>query len=391
MANEAMGGSGQDPSSIREIDHSSGDKSTSAWVDEPVAVRQGEELADKLADFLRQRIPGLEGSAELQIEQFPSGHSNLTYLLRIGQRELVLRRPPFGARIKTAHDMGREVLILSRLAEVYDKVPRVLVYCEDESVLGAPFYVMERLRGVILRQAAPQGLELAPKLMRALSENFVSNLVQIHAIDYQAAGLGDLGRPAGYVKRQIEGWTRRYANARTDDLPDIERAAAWLAERAPSSADAAGALIHNDYKYDNLVLAPEEVSRIVGVLDWEMATLGDPLMDLGTSLGYWVDPDDPPELQSLRFGPTTLPGNLSRWELAEHYARLSGRDVSNILFYYVYALWKIAVIVQQIYARYKAGFTRDERFASLIDAVRVLGRIATLAIEKRRIDDLTRA
>jgi aminoglycoside phosphotransferase (APT) family kinase protein len=227
--------------------------------------------------------------------------------------------------------------------------------------------------------------------MRALAEDFVSNLVEIHAVDYQAAGLGDLGRPAGYVWRQIEGWTLRYSNARTDDIPDIERVAAWLAEHMPPDANAGGALIHNDYKYDNLVLAPDDVSRIIGVLDWEMATIGDPLMDLGTSLGYWVDPDDPPELQMLRFGLTALPGNLNRRELAQRYASLSGRDVSNNLFYYVYALLKIAVIVQQIYARYKAGFTKDDRFAMMIEAVRVLGRTAVLAIEKKRIDDLTGA
>jgi aminoglycoside phosphotransferase (APT) family kinase protein len=362
------------------------------WVDKPVAVRPGEELdAEKLAAFLRQHIPDLEGPAALQVEQFPSGHSNLTYLLRAGVRELVLRRPPFGAKIKTAHDMGREYQILSRLADVYDKVPRVLAYCEDESVLGAPFYVMERLKGIILRGTAPKGLELVPALMHTLSENFVRNLVELHQVDYQAAGLGDLGRPVGYVKRQIAGWAQRYVSARTDDIPDVERVAAWLAEHTPSDVDAVGALIHNDYKYDNLVLAPDDVSRIIGVLDWEMATLGDPLMDLGTSLGYWIDPGDPPELQALRFGLTTLPGNLSRRELAQHYARLSGRDVSKILFYYVYALWKIAVIVQQIYARYKAGFTKDERFGGLIDAVRVLGQTGMLAIEKGRIDDLTGA
>jgi aminoglycoside phosphotransferase (APT) family kinase protein len=358
-------------------------------MDQSAAVRRGEELdAEKLGTFLRQHIPSLEGSAALQIEQFPSGHSNLTYLLRIGERELVLRRPPFGAKIKSAHDMGREYLILARLADVYPKVPRVLAYCQDESVLGAPFYVMERLKGIILRASAPQGLDLSPAVMRALAENFVDNLVEIHRVDYRAAGLGDLGRPAGYVRRQIEGWTQRYVNARTDDVPDVEQAAAWLAEHMPPEVDAT--LIHNDYKYDNLVLALEDVSRIVGVLDWEMATIGDPLMDLGTSLGYWVDPNDPPELQSLAFGVTTLPGNLNRRELAERYARLSGRDVSNVLFYYVYALLKIAVIVQQIYARYKAGFTQDKRFAHLIGAVRVLGKTATLAIEKGRIDDLAR-
>jgi aminoglycoside phosphotransferase (APT) family kinase protein len=392
MAPRVVNDSGQGRSSVNQTKNRLDEKKVSAWVDKPVTVRQGEGLdAEKLATFLRQHIPDLKGSAALEVEQFPSGHSNLTYLLRIGERELVLRRPPFGAKIKTAHDMGREYHILSRLAAVYARVPRVLAYCEDESVLGAPFYVMERIKGVILRASAPKGLDLNPAMMRALAENFVSNLVEIHAVDYQAAGLGDLGRPAGYVRRQIEGWTQRYVNARTDDIPDIERVAAWLAEHTPPDADVGGALIHNDYKYDNLVLAPDDVSRIVGVLDWEMATLGDPLMDLGTSLGYWVDPGDPPELQALRFGLTTWPGNLNRRELAQRYALLSGRDVSNILFYYVYALLKIAVIVQQIYARYKAGFTQDERFARLIDAVRVLGQTGMLAIDKGRIDDLTGA
>ncbi len=362
------------------------------WIDEPTTVRPGEELDKaRLAAYLRQHIPDLGGSAALEVKQFPSGHSNLTYLLRIRDRELVLRRPPFGAHIKTAHDMRREYHILSHLAHAYAKIPRVLVYCEDESVLGVPFYVMERLKGIILRGAVPKGLELSPELMHVLSERFVHNLVEIHQVDYEAAGLGDLGRPAGYVRRQIEGWTQRYHNARTDDLGDIERVAAWLAEHVPSDADAGGALIHNDYKYDNLVLAPDDLSNIIGVLDWEMATIGDPLMDLGTTLGYWVDPNDPPELQVLRFGLTTLPGNLNRRELAQSYAQQSGRNISNILFYYVYALLKIAVIVQQIYARYKAGFTRDERFATMIHAVRVLGETAIAAIEKGRIDDLAGA
>jgi aminoglycoside phosphotransferase (APT) family kinase protein len=361
---------------------------TRNWIDRTAPVRQGEELdADRLAAFLHQRVAGLKVEAALTIEQFPGGHSNLTYLVRVGEREMVLRRPPLGAKIKTAHDMGREYHILSRLADVYPRAPHVLAFCEDAAVLGAPFYVMERLRGIILRGAVPKGLGLSFELMRALSDNLVSNLVEIHRVDYEAAGLGDLGRPAGYVRRQIEGWTQRYRNARTDDVPELERTATWLAEHLPP--DSNGALIHNDYKYDNLVLDAADVSRIVGVLDWEMATVGDPLMDLGTSLGYWVEPNDPVELQALSFGPTSLPGNLSRRELVQRYAELSGRDVSDILFYFVYALFKIAVIVQQIYARYKAGLTHDERFAGMIEAVRVLGRMAALAIEKQRIDRLT--
>jgi aminoglycoside phosphotransferase (APT) family kinase protein len=361
-----------------------------SWLDQPTVVRRGEELdVGKLQAYLSVQsefIPDLDAPITVEVEQFRSGHSNLTYLLRVGERELVLRRPPFGAEIKTAHDMGREYHILSHLADVYPRAPRPLLYCEDESVLGAPFYVMERLKGVILRASVPKGLEIFPAMMRALSENFVDNLVEIHGIDYEAASLRDLGHPTGYVRRQIEGWTRRYQKARTDDVPDIERAAAWLAEHIPPEVGTS--LIHNDYKYDNLVLDPNYLSRIIGVLDWEMATIGDPLMDLGTSLGYWIDPDDPTEIQSLPFGLTALPGNLNRRELAQRYAERSGRDLSRILFYYIYGLFKIAVIVQQIYARYKAGLTQDERFAMMIYVVQVLGKAAVLAIEKGRIDDL---
>jgi aminoglycoside phosphotransferase (APT) family kinase protein len=355
------------------------------WIDRPKPVRPGEELdVTKLQTYLSAHLPDLAGP--LTVEQFPAGHSNLTYSLRVGERELVLRRPPLGAKIKTAHDMGREYRILSHLVAVYPRVPHPLLYCEDESVMGAPFYVMERLKGVILRASVPRGLELTPALMGGLSESFVNNLVQIHRVDPQAAGLGDLGHPEGYVRRQIEGWTRRYRNARTDDVADVERAAAWLAENMP--AEVGASLIHNDYKYDNLVLDPADLSRIIGVLDWEMATVGDPLMDLGTTLGYWVDPDDPDEMLAMPFGLTTLPGNFSRRELAQRYAELSGHDLFDILFYYVYGLFKVIVIVQQIYARYRAGLTQDERFAMLIYVVRVLGKTATLAIEKGRIDHL---
>ena len=355
-------------------------------IDKARPVRQGEELDPQaLSDYLDAYLPELQASP-LEILQFPSGHSNLTYLLRVGDQEYVLRRPPFGAKIKTAHDMGREYHILSHLKDVYPKVPRPIAFCEDETVLGAPFYVMERLKGVILRRSLPKGVEMNEAQMRALSENFVDNLVEIHQADYQSAGLGELGHPEGYVRRQIEGWTRRYHNAKTDDIPEIERTAVWLAENIP--AEVGAAMIHNDYKYDNLVLNPQDLTQIIGVLDWEMATVGDPLMDLGTSLGYWVDPDDPPQLRSMAFGPTALPGNLNRRELAERYASKSGFELRNLPFYYVYALFKIAGIVQQIYARYKAGFTHDERFAPLIFVVRLLGETAVQAIEKGRIDNL---
>lgn len=354
-------------------------------VDQSRAVREGEQLDwVKLLAYLRVRMPDV--GSEVEVEQFPSGFSNLTYLVRIDDKEYVLRRPPFGAKIKTAHDMGREFLILSRLYPIYPKVPRPILYCDDESVLGAPFYLMERVKGVILRARPPAGLTLSPEIARRLSESFIETLVEIHGIDYIAAGLGELGRPEGYVIRQIQGWTKRYYNARTDEVSEVETLARWLAEHAPK--DSGASLIHNDYKYDNAVLAADDLTRVVALLDWEMATIGDPLMDFGTSLGYWVDPDDSEEWKRLGFGLTALPGSLNRRDVVEHYSRRSGRDVDNVVFYFAYGLLKIAVIVQQIYNRYKRGFTTDARFSDLGHLVRACGNLAQRAIEKGRIDNL---
>jgi len=299
---------------------------------------------------------------------------------------MVLRRPPFGTKVKTAHDMGREFRILSQLVQTYPKVPRPLVYCEDASVLGAPFYVMERVTGVILRAKPPPGLTLDTLLMRRLAEAFIGNLADLHGIDYRAVGLGDLGRPEGYVTRQIEGWAQRYHQARTDDIAAMERVARWLGDNKP--AESGACLIHNDYKYDNLLLDPADLARLRAVLDWEMATLGDPFMDLGATLGYWVEASDPEEWQRHSFGLTTRPGNLNREQLVERYATLRGGTVPNPIFYFVYGLFKIAVIVQQIYARYKQGLTHDPRFAGLIDVVRAASQTACLAIDKRRIGHL---
>ena len=347
-------------------------------------VRPGEELpVEPLFNYLSTHLPELSGPPI--VEQFPAGFSNLTYLLRFADRELVLRRPPIGAKIKTAHDMSREYRILSHLYPVYKKVPRPLLFCEDESILGAPFYVMERVEGIILRAKPPAELDLSPDVMRTLSETFIENLTEIHEIDYEGAGLGELGSPQGYVKRQVEGWTKRYYNARTDDVPAIERLADWLHGNLPADS-VKGALIHNDYKYDNLVLAPDDLGRVVAVLDWEMATIGDPLMDLGTSVGYWVEVTDPEEWQRDGFGLTALPGSLTRTELLEHYSRRTGRGIDEPVFYFAYGLLKIAVIVQQIYFRYQKGLTRDARFAELGGLVRACGELAQRAIERRRID-----
>jgi aminoglycoside phosphotransferase (APT) family kinase protein len=350
-------------------------------------VRAGEEIdVDKLRAFLDRKLPELAGP--ITVEQFPKGHSNLTYLLRIGDREVVLRRPPGGAKaIKAGHDMHREFRMMHALLPVYPKVPRTLLYCdENESPLGVSFYVMERVSGLILRAKAPEGIDLNAEVMRSLSEAFVDNLVELHRIDVQKSGLSELGKPQGYVARQVSGWTERYQKARTDDIPEMERIAKWMAEHQPP--EQSGTVIHNDYKYDNLVLDPQQVSNIRAVLDWEMATLGDPLSDLGTTLAYWFEPSESEVIGNLGLGLTTLPGNLSREGVLARYAQKSGRDVSNIVFYYVNALFKVAVIAQQIYSRYKQGFTSDERFAGMIFAVHMLAQTGVNALEKGRISNL---
>jgi aminoglycoside phosphotransferase (APT) family kinase protein len=357
----------------------------SNWIDRPAPVRQGEQIdAEGLGVYLQRHLPDLSGSPVMS--QFPSGFSNLTYLVRCGEQEFVLRRPPLGVEIKSAHDMGREYRILTHLYRHYPRVPRPILHCTDQTVLGAPFYLMERVEGVILRSRMPTAMVPPPALMGRIGDAFIDNLAELHAVDYEAAGLGDLGRPAGYIQRQIGGWTKRYHQARTDDVSEIERVAAWLAEQMPAESDAT--LIHNDYKYDNLVLDPNNWSQIRAVLDWEMATLGDPLMDLGSTLGYWIEVNDPEMMHEVQFSPTTLPGNPSRAELVERYARQSGRDIIHIVFYYVYGVFKLAVVIQQLYRRYKLGLTQDPRYANLDAVVYACGQIGVQAIEKGRIDDL---
>ena len=346
--------------------------------DQSTAVRAGEELdLANLERFLELNFPNDRGP--LAVEQYPSGHSNLTYLVRIGQRELVLRRPPFGSKVKTAHDMSREFRVLSKLHASYPPAPEALLFCDDDSVVGAPFYLMKPIHGIIIRRDPPASLEFTPELARRVSESFADNLATLHSLDYSAIGLGDLGKPQGYIERQVRGWVERYYGSQTHDFPEVARIAEWMGSHLPSSRDAA--LIHNDYKYDNVVLDPSEITRIIGVLDWEMTTVGDPLADLGTTLAYWVNADDPEDLRRIRWCPSTCPGSMTRGEIVERYARHSGRDVSGIVFYLVLARFKLAVIVQQIYYRYYKGLTSDERFARMADVVQVLVRAALHAAE----------
>lgn len=348
-------------------------------LDSPTAVRAGEALdAAQCADYLRQHLPDLPRDVPLIIEQFPGGYSNLTYCLRLGAYELVLRRSPPGAHIKGGHDMGREFRLLAALHPIYGRVPRPLVYCAEADVLGTPFYLMERVRGVILRARLPQGVTLTPGLLRQTSTALVDTLVDLHRLDVNALGLGDFGHPTGYVSRQVTGWTKRYQAAQTDDLADMEQVAHWLSAHLPPENIAT--LIHNDFKYDNVILDPVSLASVMAVLDWEMATVGDPLMDLGTTLGYWAEADDPVELR--QFNLTSLPGNLTRRQVVEHYGERSGRRLTHLTFYYVFGLFKIGVIVQQLYARYRRGQTQDERFASLLQLERALAGMAVKELDR---------
>ena len=350
--------------------------------DQPVTVRQGEELdKEKLESYLKEKLNNY--LSIIEIRQFPKGYSNLTYLIKTNEKDFILRRPPFGVNIKSAHDMGREFRVLSLLKKVYPKVPEPYWYCEDETVMGAPFYIMERVNGVILRNKPPEGIPLTPELMRKLSEATVDNLVALHTINIDSSGLSQLGKPEGYVQRQVEGWIKRYYNAETDKIESMDEVAKWMQSNMPH--DIAPAFIHNDYKYDNLVLNPDNLSEIIAVLDWEMATVGDPLMDIATTLGYWAEPTDHPFLRE--FSLTSLPGNLTREEVVKRYAEKSGRDVSNFLFYYVYACFKIGVIGQQIYARFVKGFTKDPRFGALIHLVKACGGNGFQAIKTGRISN----
>jgi aminoglycoside phosphotransferase (APT) family kinase protein len=344
------------------------------------AVRSGEELdLARLEPFLRRHFP--DETASLRVQQFPNGHSNLTYLLSLGERQLVLRRPPFGSKVKTAHDMGREFRVLSKLHDVYAPAPKVLLYCDDESVLGAPFYLMEPINGIILRRSVPAGIEFSPAVARTLSESFIDNLANLHAVDYAAAGLSDLGKPQGYLERQVRGWMERYHGAQTEEFPQVETICSWMQQHLPAASDAA--LIHNDYKYDNVVLDAKDITKIVGVLDWEMCTIGDPLSDLGSALAYWVEPGDPEDLKAIHWAPTDAPGTLSRAELARRYAEKTRRDISHISFYLAFAYFKVAVIVQQIYYRYRQGLTKDERFAAMPVVVKALLRAALRTVESK--------
>ncbi len=300
-----------------------------------------------------------------EVKQFRSGASNLTYLLKYPDRELVLRRPPVGTKAASAHDMKREFLIQSRLKPVYPLVPNVIALCEDSSILGSDFYVMERVQGEIFRRDVPENI--TKEDIAIMAESMVSGLAQLHSVD--ASVLQELNKGAGYVERQVSGWSKRYRAALTDDVPDGEVVMNWLAANKPDDVDSC--VIHGDWRIDNMVF-DLGAKKLAGVLDWELATVGDPLMDLGSALAYWIDKDDEPMFASLRRQPSNLDGMPTRKEFIAKYLEISNRKCDDFTFYEVFGLFRLTVIIQQIWARYRAGQTTNPAFAGFGMGVNIL-------------------
>jgi aminoglycoside phosphotransferase (APT) family kinase protein len=352
-------------------------------IDDSVAVRPGERLdAASLDHYLRAQLAGQEFAPDrastFEIEQFPGGHSNLTYLVRYGAKEYVLRRPPVGPVAPTAHDMPREYKLLSLINPVFHLAPRPLLLCEDTSIIGVPFYLMERRRGLIVRFKVPGEIGDDLELRRRISEAVVDTLVALQAVDVHSSGIIQIGKPKGFVRRQVRGWAGRWERSKTGELPEMDQVIQWLADRIPPDSDRQSeqaTIVHNDYKLDNIVLDQDDPARVVAVLDWEMCTVGDPLVDVGLFLTYWTMAGGGNQTSSLR-AVTNGPGWLTRAEIIERYQRKTGRDLSQIVFYETFARFKVAVVIQQIYFRYVQGQTQDERFRHFDQLVNELAREA---------------
>lgn len=344
-----------------------------------IDVRPDEMFDEKLvADFLRDKLTGAD--QPMSVRQFGGGAANLTYLLTFGDSyEYVLRRPPLGPVAPSAHDMAREYKVLSVLHQVFPYAPRAFLYSDDERIVGAPFLVMERRHGTVVRRTLPDYYAELSSAPRQMSEALIDALADFHAVDYSALGLDDLGKPDGFIERQIEGWYRRWHKAKQHDNNHMDAVYQWLKDNVPASM--ASTLVHNDYKLDNTMFANDDPSKMVAIFDWDMCTLGDPLSDVGALLTYWTQPDDPPLVQLTTTMPVGDYGFLTRAELVERYAEKSGRDVSEISFYHALGVFRLAVIAQQIYIRYVRGQTKDERFAGLGKVVDALAQTANLVTQ----------
>jgi aminoglycoside phosphotransferase (APT) family kinase protein len=358
-------------------------------------VRPGEELdPSALEAYLRAHMGELLSGqplddAGIELEQFPGGHSNLTYLVRLGGHEFVLRRPPVGPVAPTAHDMPREYRLLSAIHPVFNLAPRPYLLCEDLSIIGVPFYLMERRRGIVIRREMPAEFGDSQEVRRRISEALVDTMALLHSVDIYSTGIAGIGKPAGFVTRQVKGWTERWHRSKTSEVREVEEVVNWLAGRIPPEPDPAAGrpatLVHNDMKLDNTMLDPSDPSRVVAVLDWEMCTVGDPLIDLGIFLCYWAQKGDPEARRESISPVTTEPGWMTRAEVIERYCEKTGRDVSGIAFYETFALFKVAVVLQQIYFRYVRGQTKDERFKEFDRRVEGLARAALDLAEKSGI------
>ena len=325
-----------------------------------------------------EKLPAYLGVPSVEVTAFPGGFSNLTYEVRAGEATYVLRRPPHGLKIAKAHDMIREFRVLQALEKAgYTKMPHPISAFEDESIIGAPFFLMEKVDGMIIRNRPPA--EASAAFFRQLSTSTLDVLIDLHSLELSDSGLGALGKPEGYAHRQVQGWAERFQKAKTSEVPSIEEAFQWLLASIPSSSDVA--FIHNDFKYDNLVITT--TGEVQAVLDWEMATVGDPLMDLGTTLAYWAEAADEDILKM--FNLSYVPGNFSRREVIDYYASRTGRNVSEMVFYYVFGLCKVATIAQQIYQRFSLGYSKDPRFSVLNQVVEAAGRKAIASIQTGNI------
>lgn len=338
-----------------------------------IEVRADEKFdEEKVAAFLQGKLPGSD--RELRVRQFGGGAANLTYLLDYGRHEYVLRRPPLGPVAKSAHDMAREYRVLSVLHQQFPFAPQAFIYCDDTSLIGSDFFVMARREGVVVRRSIPEPFRTIPRAAYKMSQALVDGLAQFHAVDYHQLGLDDLGKPDGFVERQIEGWYKRWQRAKVDDLADMDTAYEWLRANIPASMDST--LVHNDYKLDNVMLAEDDPAQLVAVFDWDMCTLGDPLCDLGSLLCYWTEKTDPHHFQAMSMMPPADSGFMTRQELVDRYVQKSGRFIHNINFYHALGLFRLTVIIAQIYIRYKRGQTQDERFAWFGDRIPMMARAA---------------
>ena len=334
-------------------------------------VRKGEDLDWQSLDlYLKSVLPHLEGQAE--VSQFAGGKSNLTYRLKYANDDLVVRRPPFGTKAKTAHSMIREYRIMTGLKPVYPSVPDTLHYSDDESIIGSEFYVMRKVDGLLISDRIPREWNFTQEDTRRFCTGFWEKLIELHQVDYTAAGLGDFGKPAGYVERQVLGWNRRFERVITADVDHFSAVRDWLVASMPVETTC-HSILHGDFRIDNVILDKSDPCNILAVLDWEICALGDPLMDLGNSLAYWVQDDDPAELKHLIVQPSNAPGMLTRQEILNMYQDRTGLDTSNFTFYQVYGYWRLAVILQQIYFRYFHGQTSDQRFKTFGIVTQKLG------------------